>query len=143
MWMENWNKTNSCLRVFYKKDVLKNFAEIPKKTICWSLSIKFQAATSVKVKRNDLKQVFSSQKQPPVVFCKKRVLKSFHRKTPVLGSLFNIVVGLQAFNFIIKRLQHKCFPVNIAKLLRTPVLKNICEQLLLSSKFCGMFHNSR
>ena len=25
-----------------------------------------------------------------------------------------------------------CYPVNIAKFLRTPVLKNICERLLLS-----------
>ena len=30
-----------------------------------------------------------------------------------------------------KRFQHRCFPVNIAKFLRTPILKNICEWLLL------------
>ena len=30
-----------------------------------------------------------------------------------------------------KRLQHKCFPVNIAKFLRIPILENICERLLL------------
>ena len=35
-------------------------------------------------------------------------------------SLFNKVAGLKAYNFIKKRLQHRCFPV-----------KNICEQLLL------------
>ena len=34
-------------------------------------------------------------------------------------------------NFIKKRLQHKCFPVNIARFLRKPNLKNICERLLL------------
>ena len=33
-------------------------------------------------------------------------------------------------NFIKKRLQHRCFPVNIAKLFRTPILKNLCERLL-------------
>ena len=27
--------------------------------------------------------------------------------------------------------QHRCFPVNLAKFLRTPILKNICERLLL------------
>ena len=27
--------------------------------------------------------------------------------------------------------RHRCFPVNIAKFLRTPYLKNICERLLL------------
>ena len=33
--------------------------------------------------------------------------------------LFNKVAGLQAYNSIKKRLQHRCFPVNIAKYLRT------------------------
>ena len=36
-----------------------------------------------------------------------------------------------------KRLQHRCFPVNIAKFLRALVLKNICEQLLLTP-FCNV-----
>ena len=30
-----------------------------------------------------------------------------------------------------KTIQHRCFPVNIAKILRESILKNICEQLLL------------
>ena len=30
-----------------------------------------------------------------------------------------------------KRLQHSCFPVKFAKFLGTPILKNICERLLL------------
>ena len=46
---------------------------------------------------------------------------------------FNKVAALQACNFIKKRLQHRLFPVNIAKLLRTPILKNICERLLLKT----------
>ena len=37
------------------------------------------------------------------------------------------------FNIIKKRLQHRCFPVNIAKFLRTPILKNICKQLHLGT----------
>ena len=61
------------------------------------------------------------QKQSPEVFCKKscsqKVCK-FHRKTPVLESLFNKVAVLQACNFIKKRLlQHWCFPVKFAKFL--------------------------
>ena len=28
------------------------------------------------------------------------------------------------------KLQHRLFPVNIAKFLRTPILKKICERLL-------------
>ena len=27
--------------------------------------------------------------------------------------------------------QYRCFPMNIAKFLRKPILKNICDQLLL------------
>ena len=36
-----------------------------------------------------------------------------------------------ACNFIKKRLQHRCFPANIGKILKTPILRNICERLLL------------
>ena len=46
------------------------------------------------------------------LFCK------FHRKTPVLESVFNKVAGLQACDFTKKRLQHKCFPVKFAKFLK-------------------------
>ena len=42
---------------------------------------------------------------------------------------FNEDGSLQSCDFIEKRLQHRCFPVNIVKFLRTPVLKNICERL--------------
>ena len=54
---------------------------------------------------------------------KKGVLKyfaKFPRKTPVLESLFNKIAGLEACNFIKKTLQHRCFPVKLAKFLRTP-----------------------
>ena len=40
-------------------------------------------------------------------------------------------------NFITKRLHHKCFPVNIAKFLRTSILKNICKRLLLYKIVCS------
>ena len=36
---------------------------------------------------------------------------NIHRKTSVLESLFHEVAGFQAFTFIEKRLQHRCFPV--------------------------------
>ena len=75
----------------------------------------------------------------------KAVLKYFaifniHRETPVLDSLFNKVVGLQACNFIKKKLQQWCFPVNIAKFLKKPILKSICEQLFLK-KVCKVLFN--
>ena len=37
--------------------------------------------------------------------------------------------------FLKKRLQHRCFPVKFAKLLRTLVLKNTSEQLLLAASW--------
>ena len=46
-------------------------------------------------------------------------------------SFLDKFVGLQACGFIKKRLQHRCFPVNIVKFLRTPILKNTCERLFL------------
>ena len=66
-----------------------------------------------------------------------------YRETPVLESLFNKVAGLQACNYIKKRPQLRCFPVNIAKFLRTPILKNTCEELLLNfiapkGKICAL-----
>ena len=56
-------------------------------------------------------------------FCK------FHWETPVLKYLFNRA-NFRG-NFIKKCLQHSCFFVEFAKFLRTPILKNICERLLL------------
>ena len=44
-----------------------------------------------------------------------KVFRKFYRKAPLLDS-----------NFIKKRLQHRCFLV-----LRTPILENICQRLLL------------
>ena len=52
-------------------------------------------------------------------------------EAPVLESLLNKAADLQVCNFIKKRLQHRYFPVIIAKFLRIPILKNICERLLL------------
>ena len=36
-------------------------------------------------------------------------------------------------NYIKKRLQHPSFPVSIAKILRAPILKDICKRLLLTT----------
>ena len=41
---------------------------------------------------------------------------------------FNKIASLQVIE---KKLQHWCFPLHIRKFLRTPILKNIDEQLLL------------
>ena len=33
-------------------------------------------------------------------------------------------------NYTKKGLRHRCFPLKLAKFLRTPILKNVCERLL-------------
>ena len=55
---------------------------------------------------------------------KKAVLKNLQY------SQENTFIGVSSYNFIKKRVQHSCFPVNITKFSRTPILKNICEELL-------------
>ena len=73
------------------------------------------------------------QKQPLKVFCKRRCsekLRKFLRKTPALESLFNNAADLWVSTFLRKRLQHRWFPVKLAKFnLTTP----ICERLLLKT----------
>ena len=68
------------------------------------------------------------------VFCKKVVLKKFHkihRKTPVPESLFNEVAGLMNIFLLKKSLRRRCFPLNFAKILRTPFYtEHLCWLLL-------------
>ena len=68
------------------------------------------------------------------MFHKKAVLKNFAiftGKHLCWNLFFNKNAGLQGPSFIKKRLEHRCFFANIEKFLRTPILKNICERLLL------------
>ena len=69
------------------------------------------------------------QKQPSEVNLKKYIPKNFAIFTGkyfVLESYFNKIAG-----FVKRRLQHRCFPVNIRKCLRTTTSKNNCKRLLL------------
>ena len=76
---------------------------------------------------------------------KKLFLKSsqYPQETPVLGSLFKNVAGLKACNFIKKRPQNRCFPVNIAKFLIILIPKNICERLLLDFFNDSLLHRPK
>ena len=78
------------------------------------------------------------------MFFKIDVLKNF---TILAGkhlcqSLFNKVLGLQSCDFVKKRLQHRCFPVNIMEFLRTSffiehlwwLLLNFLQNLLIISQ---------
>ena len=76
---------------------------------------------------NLFQPLYRPQKQLLEVFFKKGVfkLRNIYRKTPVLEFIFNQVTGLKGCNFMNKRLQHKCFPVNIAKFLRTAFIERL------------------
>ena len=76
----------------------------------------------------------SVQKQPPEVFCKKGVLKKFTNFTrkQLYWSLFPMKVQAWLYNFFKKRLQHRCFLLKLTKFLKTLIINNICERLLLS-----------
>ena len=67
-------------------------------------------------------------------FIKKPFLKisKYSPENTCVRVSFNKVAGLQPCNFIKERLQRKCFPVNFAKFLKTPILKDISEWLLLA-----------
>ena len=65
------------------------------------------------------RSAWCSTKEVSLKFCK------VYRKNPVLGSLFKV-----ACNFIKKWLQHRYFPADFDKSLRTPVLRNTSRRLL-------------
>ena len=67
--------------------------------------------------------------------------RKMHRKPPVLESLFNKVASLQASNFTKKRLQHSYFYVNIAKFLRTPILKKNFAKFTEKHLYWSLFSN--
>ena len=78
----------------------------------------------------------NNKKQPPEVFYKKAVLKTFlnaNRKISVFESLPNQVAALQISNFFKRRFQRSCFLVNIAKFFKKLISKKICERLLLNN----------
>ena len=58
-------------------------------------------------------------------------IPQYSQENTILGVSFKKNFIKKDMNFIKKRHQHRCFPANIAKLLRTPILKNICERRLL------------
>ena len=97
--------------MFFKIGVLKCFAVFTGKHKCWCLFlIKFQTWKPAKRLQHRCFPVNTAkcQKQPPEVFCKKGVLRSFSKK----------------------RHWHRCFHANFAKFLRTPFLQNTIWRLL-------------
>ena len=72
--------------------------------------------------------------QPPEVFYKKTFLKNFsniQRETPELEYLFHKATELKACKFLKKRLQLRCFPLNIVKFFK----KTYSEEYLWAAAF--------
>ena len=49
-----------------------------------------------------------------------------------MSTFFEDLSFLSPRSHLKKKSQHRCFPVNIVMFLRTPILKNLCEWLLLN-----------
>ena len=79
----------------------------------------------------------TTQEQPPKELYKKAVLKNLTKFTGkiYINVFFQKVADLKAYSFIEKGLQHRHYSVNIAKFVRTPIFKNICEWQLLTFNY--------
>ena len=60
-----------------------------------------------------------------------KISQNSQGNTCVGVSFFNKVAGLSLVTLLKKRLQHRCFPMNLAKFLRTPFSQNAFGRLLL------------
>ena len=81
----------------------------------------------------------------PEVFCKKGVLRNFTKFTGkhLCRSLFfNKVTGLRSATLLKERLWPRYFPVNFAKFLRTPFLKEHLWWLLLNIEYLLVIFHS-
>ena len=146
--------------MLFKIGVFKNYVTFTGKQQCWQLQaffcrtptvaasgfsrqqILFSAESGIycwqshrSLLRTPLETRVKRQKQRLKLPCKKGVFTKFckfHRKTTVLKYL------LKSCSFIKKRLQHRCFPVEFTKVLRTPNLKsaNACFRNLFFHLDC-------
>ena len=96
----------------------------------WKISILYPKTSKEFYHHIKISKKYNEQK----VFCKKTVLNNFAiftEKYLCWCLFFNGNAGLQTCNFIKKRLQHRCFLVNIAKFWRTSVNGCFWEFFLL------------
>ena len=80
------------------------------------------------------KSLYLSRSSRPEVFCKTGVLRNFAKFTGKhlrQSLLFNKVASLRLATLLKKKLWHRSFPVNFAKILRTPFLTEHLWWLLL------------
>ena len=76
---------------------------------------------------------FVKSNTPLLVFS--RFLKCTNATKYRNASHFRDPMILAFYNIVQKRLQHRCFPVNITKYLRTPILKSIYKSLFLNWRY--------
>ena len=72
------------------------------------------------------------------VFCKKGAFENFVGKHLCWSLFFNKVAGLRPEyikNMLKKRLQHRCFPLNLVKFLKNSFFKEHLSWLLLCKRF--------
>ena len=77
----------------------------------------------------ELNQRFRTRSSRPEVFCKKSVLRKFSKLTG--KHLCQILFLIKRLSLLKKRLQHRCFPVTFAKVLRTSFLTEHLRWLFL------------
>ena len=143
-----------------RKKVLINFTKFTGKPMCHSLFFLFFVFSCefYKISKNIF---FTEHLQVTVTACKKQIEKqppevcnkilvpheigelifyySCSIKKAVLKNLAiftgkHLCWSLFLINFIKKRLHHEYFPENIAELLRIPIIKSICERLLIQEE---------
>ena len=117
-----WTTVCVTWTIIWSKNILGTISFIQKSVSLHSVALDARA-------RKALKQSTSKSSQQRF-YIERAVLKKFAIFTGKHLTWSLVVIKLQALktcNFMKKILQHRFFPVNIAKILRTPVLKNICR----------------
>ena len=98
------------------------------------VKIKFSKQSVQKLFLYSLIANMKSRSSPQMCSMKKGVPRNFTKLTVkhLCQSLFfGKFAGLRSVTLLKKRLWHRCFPVNFAKFLRTPFLKDTFGQLVL------------
>ena len=137
--LERWNTVGSRMNIVSKKNYFKHFLTPVGGSVhfCWVHSgwVHFLWSANKPVNHKFFEMllqlelsVIGSEAATGDVLLKKLFLKisQYSQENTCVESLFNKVAGLKAL-----RLQHRCFPENIAKFLRPSILKNVFERLLL------------
>ena len=119
--LDNWQQIYKSTAFYIWKDLSRrknNYYVIARlQNSCLIAIAVFKKYRSSQRRCRNIHQRYSVKK----VFLK---ISQISQENTWIGVFFDKVEVLQSASFLRKRLQHKCFPVNFAKLLR---IKNICK----------------